>query len=685
MCKLALVLAATLLFVLPTPVHAFDCEGLALSDGCLFTVTGGDTTDPDDGYAVTNANDVPLWDFVRERDLQAPGYPISQRWTEGPFTLQAFQKVILQWDPGKQRVNYYNTLDALANRYPWIELPFVPPHQVLEADQGADFATIKRNHLELLDQNPTIKERFLSEPDWLNLYGLPIRYEEREVAGNPAGVQLLRSQRTVFVVWNVPAPGVTVGRVNLQNVPDKLKQLSNIVVPDAAKALARAPGPALNPAIRALPWIADGIVPHEEDDLLLLRTLSSSSPELILTLLVQRRAAWLQRPLDIEAEAALGILLAFADIPWNRKYIGPTPPDLLAMLLYTPRDRWPPSFRSLLHKSWMRDGITSDELRFTDALLNYSLGYARRGASPAQQTKVTTIVDTMLTMPFLDTFEGYESDIFRRLPEIEQTTDEQTGETRHTGGLDYTLGALSSLTLAGGITDQQALLHMFSTPSRIDTKPQEYAAALNRRHTRFRITNRDVFLPSSGLIRLFIIHNSDQHVAPNTMDNLERALHEVAEFMPVPFPHKHVVLFVGRQNNPHDQGRNNLTHITIAPPYVEYDASSSETRRILAHIISHYYWIEYSRWIYEGAAVVVEYGLGYRDIYWPPEAGHPEFQHDPLPTCEFDSISEITGPNRSACDRYLGPRLFHDLYRSLDRISFRNGFANLINLTYRRL
>ena len=83
-------------------------------------------------------------------------------------------------------MNYYNTLDVLANRYPRRPAAQRPrPHQVLEADRGADFATITRNHLALLDQNAAIKDRFLSEPDWLNLYGLPIRYEEREVDGNP--------------------------------------------------------------------------------------------------------------------------------------------------------------------------------------------------------------------------------------------------------------------------------------------------------------------------------------------------------------------------------------------------------------------------------------------------------------------------------------------------------------------
>ena len=229
---MALALAA----VLATPVYAIECEGMALPGGCLFTITGGDTPYPDDGFAVTNADDVPMWDFVQQQDLQAIGYPISQRWTDGPFTLQAFQKVILQWDPGKQRVNWYNTLDALANKYPDVELPNVPAHQILKADQGAtSFGVIMRNHLALLDASPKIKAVFLAEPGWLNLYGLPIRYEEREINGNPQGLQVLRAQRTVFAIWNVPAPGTTIGSVVLQNVPDKIKRLTEVIIPESAK------------------------------------------------------------------------------------------------------------------------------------------------------------------------------------------------------------------------------------------------------------------------------------------------------------------------------------------------------------------------------------------------------------------------------------------------------------------
>ena len=258
-------IVAMVVFALAAPVQAFDCDGIQLNDGCLFTATGGDTPGrDDDGYAVTNAGGVPMWNFVRDKDLQALGYPISGRWVEGPFTLQAFQKVILQWDSSNQRMNWYNTLDALANRYPGVDLPNVPPHQVLAADRGVtNFAVIVRNHLALLDANPKIKAEFLAEPNWLNLYGLPIRYEEREVNGNPQGLQLLRAQRIVFEVWNVPAPGTSLGRVGRQNVPDKVKKRSNVIIPDAAKppitasqagdAAVAAPTAAPRPATTAAP------------------------------------------------------------------------------------------------------------------------------------------------------------------------------------------------------------------------------------------------------------------------------------------------------------------------------------------------------------------------------------------------------------------------------------------------
>ena len=277
---LAMIVAAVVA-ALASPVQAIGCDGIALRNGCLFTATGSDTSEPDDGFAVTNSDGVPLWDFVRGKDLQDIGYPISQRWVEEPFTLQAFQKVILQWSPNDGRMNYYNTLDVLANAYPEVQLSNVPPHQVLDT-AGLSFPEVVDAHLAILESNPQIKAAFLAEPEWLNLYGLPIRYEEREVDRNPQGLQLLRAQRVVFEVWNVPAPGTALGVVGRQNIPDKVKPLSNVIIPDTVKVPATATeieGPLARlsagrhvedhhpnaaAALKTLPWIQDGITSDEE-------------------------------------------------------------------------------------------------------------------------------------------------------------------------------------------------------------------------------------------------------------------------------------------------------------------------------------------------------------------------------------------------------------------------------------
>ena len=117
--------AVAALATLPSAA-ALECQGIALDDGCLFTITGGDTSEPDDGYAVTNADGVPLWDFVRERDLQAIGYPISQRWVNGPFTFQAFQKGDPPVGPRQEPHELLQHARRAGEPLPRVELPNVP-------------------------------------------------------------------------------------------------------------------------------------------------------------------------------------------------------------------------------------------------------------------------------------------------------------------------------------------------------------------------------------------------------------------------------------------------------------------------------------------------------------------------------------------------------------------------------
>ena len=166
---------------------------------------------------------------------------------------------------------------------------------MLTEDRRPGLCRVTETTLALLEPNAKIKARFLAEPDWLNLYGLPIHYENRAVDGNPNGLQVLRTQRTVFEIWNVPAPGTTPGRVQFQNVPDKVKKLNNVIIPDAVKnpleAFVPPPDSAsdaqTDPAatlsthaageIARIAWVQDGVTPIERqalDELTLLGRVS---------------------------------------------------------------------------------------------------------------------------------------------------------------------------------------------------------------------------------------------------------------------------------------------------------------------------------------------------------------------------------------------------------------------------
>ena len=92
MALAAVVIAAAAAMHAWTPAAALECEGVALDDGCLFTITGSDTPDPDDGYAVTNAHGVPFYDFLRAHDVQSIGYPISHRWAARRSPSRPFRR-----------------------------------------------------------------------------------------------------------------------------------------------------------------------------------------------------------------------------------------------------------------------------------------------------------------------------------------------------------------------------------------------------------------------------------------------------------------------------------------------------------------------------------------------------------------------------------------------------------------
>ncbi len=248
----AAVVAAFWAGAAPARAQIMDaCPFIGISDGCLYTNTGGDTPDPFDGFPVTNSDGVPFWDFYQELAPADVGFPISQRFLLNGLWMQAFQKVILQWQPSAGRMRFFNTLDALANQYPGVTLSNVPPHQAFEFPPDASFQDRVVRHLAILNENPEIQTAFLAEPNWLDLFGLPISYG---VFGEGA-VEVLRAQRTVFAIWRVPAEGVTVGQVIRQHTPDKIKRLSDVIIPNTAKSPSGQP--AIDEVLAECPAAAD--------------------------------------------------------------------------------------------------------------------------------------------------------------------------------------------------------------------------------------------------------------------------------------------------------------------------------------------------------------------------------------------------------------------------------------------
>ncbi|MDE2990852.1 MAG: hypothetical protein OXU21_07295 [Chloroflexota bacterium] len=681
-------MVGALLAAFAPSVSALECDGIVLSDGCLFTATGGDTADAHDGYFVTNFGGVPMWDFVRDKSLDALGYPISQRWFEGPFTLQAFQKVILQWDPGKERMNFYNTLDALANGYPHVELPFVPAHRVLAEDQGASLGTIIRNHLAILDRNAAIKERFLSEPDWLNLYGLPISYEELEVEGNPQGVQMLRAQRTVFVLWNVPAPGTTVGRVNLQNVPDKVKQLSNVIIPDHAKSPLAQLDSEIATAVLALFRPPAVMTTLEQSAFRRLETIARNSPDVFWYLYSNYYHGFYKvrtntRKLDLFVEVSR--------IQWPVGGFGRNEQRALNEIYNSRGDYWWPQYMwSLVQNPWFRDGLTDDEIRIVLLLraflyqLQDAIVEARQVSEEESIRLAQEPILKLLSMPFMAAIDGIEGAAIRDL--FYRYLGHRAQEVvRDVTRVEDLIKAIAHLELRGGLTDDQAVLIVYSGVSHAgDPKnPGQLDIYLDPNYNGLTsevgilIERRWVDLPYTGRIALVTARRT--HGSPLSMDRLEQAVRGVEGAMRLPLPVRDVHVFLKRGNissNDLDQLRRSY-YIEIRPQDIEREWFTDSYKLKVTSEVLDYYWdladVSGHRWIRDGAkafAAVRARLIGSDRMRWWDDH------------CRADGVVKIIGRPLwdAACGYFLGASMFKGLYDVLGDEEFYSRFHNMFQM-----
>lgn len=174
-----------------------SAQDFAVAGGRLYTQAGPGTGA---GFTVTDNLGIPF--FTGYQSLGGPanlGFPISRRFYDGAFTLQVFQRGVLQWNPASRSVAILNLFDHLALRGadPWLLANRqVPSAADWSGDIGLPFEIAARRHLVILDRNEAIKNRFLANPLWLQDFGLPMGYADF------GAVRVLRAQRAVLIERN---------------------------------------------------------------------------------------------------------------------------------------------------------------------------------------------------------------------------------------------------------------------------------------------------------------------------------------------------------------------------------------------------------------------------------------------------------------------------------------------------
>jgi hypothetical protein len=194
-----------------------------IQNGHFFTQTNG-RKESMAGFSVTNKDGVPLWDAFQEMGgVDVLGYPVTRRFELDGFIVQGFQKAVLQWRPDEGGEFWFlNTFDVLHDRGrdDWLEIYRQTPRPFDNApDAGLSWERVVARHVALLDKvPPPLKDRFLSNPKWLDHFGLPVATQEY-----PNSV-VVRAQRAAFQYWKESVPWAAKGTVTVANGGDLAKE-----------------------------------------------------------------------------------------------------------------------------------------------------------------------------------------------------------------------------------------------------------------------------------------------------------------------------------------------------------------------------------------------------------------------------------------------------------------------------
>jgi sortase (surface protein transpeptidase) len=218
----SVVLAVPLIALSPASPAFAHVPDYPVPNGHFFTQTAAAGQDSLMGFDISNDGGIPLWDeYKRLGGIRSLGYPASRRFVWNEWVAQVVQRGILVWHPDDGRAELANVMDDLSESgYDgWLrENQGIPAPFDVHEEAGLSFDAIKERRLRFLDGNPAVKQRFLAEHAWQDLYGLPVSFDESDQAW------VLRTQRAVFQYWKVDVAWARKGTVTIANGGDLAKE-----------------------------------------------------------------------------------------------------------------------------------------------------------------------------------------------------------------------------------------------------------------------------------------------------------------------------------------------------------------------------------------------------------------------------------------------------------------------------
>lgn len=225
---------------------------VSVPNGRFYPQAGGDPAGKN-GFAVLDNAKGPFWrEFQRLGGPEVVGYPISRRFEYGGFETQVFQKLVFQWKPAENRLDFLNVFDLLGDngKDDWLVTVKQVPNRGKFDEANKSFDEITRNRLALLDKNPAIKAAFMGvKGDPIAMNGLPTS----EVTDYP-NVQVLRAQRVVLQYWKVKVPWANANTVTFANGGDVARE-AGLFPAEALKpmTLVEASGPDAGNSVTTVP------------------------------------------------------------------------------------------------------------------------------------------------------------------------------------------------------------------------------------------------------------------------------------------------------------------------------------------------------------------------------------------------------------------------------------------------